>query len=193
MSMDDLYDTTLKVDSFTEENWSELLSSTLPNSEKILLIDILIKFNELEYEIKRLVAYEGIKTYKNEIKTLPLAQLLLNIEIIKYFDDDIVLLLQKLHVNLFLRNLIAHSIPKIIEDKYILFLSHDFVEAKKMRVEANRDGYKYRDLSRTKALINKPFELDLSNYSIMRIRDLEKYLELLEYIKPKIEKIVSKI
>lgn len=35
--MDDLYDTTLKVDNFTEENWSELLSSTLPNSEKFCL------------------------------------------------------------------------------------------------------------------------------------------------------------
>ena len=74
-----------------------------------------------------------------------------------------------------------------------IFVDHYIIEAKKMRVEANRDGYKYRDLSRTKALINKPFELDLSNYSIMRVRDLEKYLELLEYIKPKIEKIVSKI
>ncbi|MCJ8511928.1 hypothetical protein MWG72_06335, partial [Acinetobacter lwoffii] len=63
--------------------------------------------------------------------TLPLSQLINVKELHKHLNGEIIYLLGKVEKNLFVRNLIAHSIPTLIKDKYIVFLSHDISELKK--------------------------------------------------------------
>ena len=167
--------------------------SELKTGCKLLIIDLLINFNRLEVHLKRLITYAEIPIYNNEVKTLPLSQLINVKEVYKYLNADIIYLLGKVEKNLFIRNLIAHSIPTLIKDKYIVFLSHDISELKKIRANAKREDYKYAQTERTKALLKSEEKIDHSNYSVLRFNDLIRLNELLDYSIKEIEFIVNHI
>lgn len=116
--MDDLEEITKIIDVLIQEKPQNFLGhSELKTGCKLLIIDLLINFNRLEVHLKRLITYAEIPIYNNEVKTLPLSQLINAKEVYKYLNADIVYLLGKVEKNLFIRNLIAHSIPTLIKDK----------------------------------------------------------------------------
>ncbi|WP_313390917.1 MULTISPECIES: hypothetical protein [Acinetobacter] len=192
--MDDLEEITKSIDVLIQDKPLDFLGHCeLKTGCKLLIIDLLINFNRLEVHLKRLVTYVEIPTYKDEVRTLPLSQLINVKELHKYLNGEIIYLLGKVEKNLFVRNLIAHSIPTLIKDKYIVFLSHDISELKKIRINAKREDYKYAETERTKALLKLKEKIDHSNYSVMRLNDLIGLNELLDYLIKEIEFIVNHI
>lgn len=192
--MDDLEEITKSIDVLIQDKPLDFLGHCeLKTGCKLLIIDLLINFNRLEVHLKRLVTYVEIPTYKDEVRTLPLSQLINVKELHKHLNGEIIYLFGKVEKNLFVRNLIAHSIPTLIKDKYIVFLSHDISELKKIRINAKREDYKYAETERTKALLKLKEKIDHSNYSVMRLNDLIGLNELLDYLIKEIEFIVNHI
>ncbi|MGE8649453.1 MAG: hypothetical protein ACN6NL_05950 [Acinetobacter sp.] len=192
--MDDLEEVTKYIDVLMQENPLVFLGENeLKAGHKLLIMDLLINFNKLEVHLKRLVTYMEIATYKGQVKTLPLAQLMECHEIQEFFTPITNILFEKIKKNLYIRNLIAHSIPSLIDDKYIVFLSHDISELRKIRANLTREDYKYSKTQRTKVLLRQQEKIDHSNFSVMRFHDLIRLNEMLDDLIEQVESIVNKI